>query len=150
MHAMELRTREWLFVGNGFSHDAFDRFSCQRENRQVQSHIAIDTIQRVGIEPPMSEKLTHVDPSGRPTMVDVGTKQATRRLAVASATVRFPPMSPNPASCGLRSAKGPIIDTAIIAGTMAVKRTHELIPFCHPLPIENCRFEMEFISATEL
>jgi cyclic pyranopterin phosphate synthase len=50
----------------------------------------------------------------------------------------------------LRSAKGPVIDTAIIAGTMAVKRTHELIPFCHPLPIENCRIEIEFASDTEL
>ena len=38
-------------------------------------------------------------------------------------------------------AKGAVVDTAIIAGTMAVKRTHELIPFCHPLPIDGCRFD---------
>jgi cyclic pyranopterin phosphate synthase len=43
----------------------------------------------------------------------------------------------------LRSAKGPIFDTAIIAGVMAAKRTHELIPFCHPLGIENCRVAIE-------
>ena len=51
---------------------------------------------------------------------------------------------------GLRSAKGPVIDTAIIAGTMAAKRTHELIPFCHPLAIEKCTIEAKFVSATEL
>jgi cyclic pyranopterin phosphate synthase len=50
----------------------------------------------------------------------------------------------------MRAKKGPVIDTAIIAGTMAVKRTHELIPFCHPLAIERCEFSVEFASATEL
>ena len=44
---------------------------------------------------------------------------------------------------GLRSSKGPIFDTAIIAGVMGAKRTHELIPFCHPLGIENCRIEID-------
>jgi cyclic pyranopterin phosphate synthase len=43
-----------------------------------------------------------------------------------------------------------VIDTAIIAGTMAVKRTHELIPFCHPLAIEGCDFSIGFESSTEL
>ena len=44
----------------------------------------------------------------------------------------------------MRVAKGSVIDTAIVAGTMAVKRTHELIPFCHPLPIHGCRFEISW------
>ena len=44
---------------------------------------------------------------------------------------------------GLKSAKGPIFDTAIIAGVMGAKRTHELIPFCHPLGIENCKITIE-------
>ena len=44
---------------------------------------------------------------------------------------------------GLRSAKGPIFDTAIVAGVMGAKRTHELIPFCHPLGIENCRIVID-------
>ena len=99
----------------------------------------------------MSEKLTHIDADGRPRMVDVGAKQVTRRRAVATATIRFPAeVAAALQADGLRSAKGPVLDTAIIAGTWAVKRTHELIPFCHPLPIENCRFETEFVSATEL
>jgi cyclic pyranopterin phosphate synthase len=84
-------------------------------------------------------------------MVDVGAKSATRREAVAEVRVRFPAdVAQTLHAQDLRSAKGPVIDTAIIAGTMAVKRTHELIPFCHPLPIENCRIEMEFTSKTEL
>ncbi len=97
------------------------------------------------------DELTHVDSSGRPTMVDVGAKLATRREAVAEACVRFPAdVAKALREGGLRSKKGSVLDTAIIAGTMAVKRTHELIPFCHPLPIENCRIEAEFTSATEL
>lgn len=99
----------------------------------------------------MSGKLSHVDASGRPAMVDVGAKQATRRVAVASATVHFPAdVAAALQANELRSAKGPVIDTAIIAGTMAVKRTHELIPFCHPMAIDGCRFDVEFVSGAEL
>jgi cyclic pyranopterin phosphate synthase len=50
----------------------------------------------------------------------------------------------------MRAKKGPVIDTAIIAGTLAAKRTHELIPFCHPLAIERCDLEAEFVNDTEL
>ncbi len=98
-----------------------------------------------------SKKLTHIDAAGRPRMVDVGAKLATRREAVAEVRVCFPAAVAKTLRVqDLRSAKGPIIDTAIIAGTMAVKRTHELIPFCHPLPIEHCRIEIEFATKTEL
>lgn len=84
-------------------------------------------------------------------MVDVGDKLPTRREAVAEVRVRFPAaVAKTLHAQNLRSAKGPIIDTAIIAGTMAVKRTHELIPFCHPLAIEHCRIEIEFATKTEL
>jgi len=98
-----------------------------------------------------SGQLTHVSSDGRPRMVDVGAKAATRRVAVAEVRVRFPAEVASALRAqALRSAKGPVVDTAIVAGTMAVKRTHELIPFCHPLPIENCRFEIDFASDTEL
>jgi cyclic pyranopterin phosphate synthase len=50
----------------------------------------------------------------------------------------------------MHSKKGPVLDTAIVGGTMAAKRTHELIPFCHPLAIERCRIEADFVSDTEL
>jgi len=93
----------------------------------------------------MAKKLSHVDPSGRPRMVDVGAKRVTSRVATAEAHVVFPrAAAATLRKNDLRSAKGSIVDTAIIAGTMAVKRTHELIPFCHPLAIERCSFEIDF------
>ena len=73
-------------------------------------------------------------------MVDVSGKAVTAREAVAECKVRFPAaVAAQLRESGLRSAKGGIVDTAIVAGTMAVKRTHELIPFCHPLPIDGER-----------
>jgi cyclic pyranopterin phosphate synthase len=99
----------------------------------------------------MARKLTHVDPSGRPRMVDVGAKRATRRVATAEARVRFPPdVAATLRAQNMQSAKGSIVDTAVIAGTLAVKRTHELIPFCHPLAIERCTIDIEFAAANEL
>ena len=96
-------------------------------------------------------KLTHVDASGHPKMVDVGSKTATARSATAIATVRFPAaVARELRENGMRAKKGPIVDTAIVAGTIAVKRTHELIPFCHPLAIECCDFSIGFEKASEL
>jgi cyclic pyranopterin phosphate synthase len=87
---------------------------------------------------------THLDAEAHPTMVDVSGKTATARSAVAESRVVFPAaVAAALRENGLRSAKGPIFDTAIIAGVMAAKRTHELIPFCHPLGIENCRVAIE-------
>ncbi|HKE93559.1 MAG TPA: cyclic pyranopterin monophosphate synthase MoaC [Povalibacter sp.] len=83
---------------------------------------------------------SHIDSDHRPTMVDVGDKQVTKRTATAEARVRFPPdVAGTLRSQGLNTAKGPVFQTAIIAGVMGAKRTHELIPFCHPLGIENCK-----------
>jgi cyclic pyranopterin monophosphate synthase len=87
---------------------------------------------------------THLDANLHPTMVDVGDKRPTKRTATAEARVRFPPaVAASLRDSGLRSAKGPIFDTAIVAGVMGAKRTHELIPFCHPLGIENCRITID-------
>jgi cyclic pyranopterin phosphate synthase len=78
-------------------------------------------------------------------MVDVGDKAISARCAHARARVRFPPhVAQQLRRDDLRVAKGAVIDTAIIAGTMAVKRTHELIPFCHPLPLEGCKLRIEW------
>ena len=87
---------------------------------------------------------THLDAERRPTMVDVGDKQPTERTAIAEARVRFPPtVTAALRESGLRSPKGPVFDTAIVAGVMGAKRTHELIPFCHPLGLESCRLTIE-------
>jgi len=95
--------------------------------------------------------LTHSDGQGRPTMVDVSAKPVTAREAIAECRVRFPAdVARQLRASKLRSAKGGIVDTAIIAGTMAVKRTHDLIPFCHPLPIDGCRLAIDWINDTSL
>ena len=87
---------------------------------------------------------SHLDAEQRPTMVDVSEKTASKRTATAEARVRFPAeVAASLREKGLRSAKGPIFDTAIVAGVMGAKRTHELIPFCHPLGIENCRIVID-------
>ena len=87
--------------------------------------------------------LTHLDEGGRPRMVDVSAKPATAREAVAECRVRFPAaLAAQLRASGLKAKKGGIVDTAIVAGTMAAKRTHELIPFCHPLPIDGCDIDI--------
>ena len=87
---------------------------------------------------------THIDSANQPTMVDVGSKAVTHRTALAETRVQFPA---NVADAlrgqGFSTSKGPVFQTAIIAGVMAAKRTHELIPFCHPLGIENCKVRIE-------
>jgi cyclic pyranopterin phosphate synthase len=88
-------------------------------------------------------RLTHIDSNNRPTMVDVGAKTATFREAAAEATVNLPAtVAKALARTWHRTKKGPIFDTAIVAGVMAAKKTHEIIPFCHPLPLERCTVDI--------
>jgi cyclic pyranopterin phosphate synthase len=90
--------------------------------------------------------LTHIEHDA-PTMVDVTAKSVTKRTATAEARVRFPAdVATTLHEQNFTTAKGPVFHTAIIAGTMAAKRTHELIPFCHPLGIENCKFNIELVG----
>ena len=79
-------------------------------------------------------ELSHVDPSGNVRMVDVGAKPATRRRAVAAGEVR---MRPETAGRLRDLPKGDALTTAQLAGIMAAKRTSELIPLCHPLPLTS-------------
>jgi len=77
-------------------------------------------------------------------MVDVSHKPAIERQAHARAVVRFPAdVAAQFAGGEIQTAKGPVFTTAIIAGVMAAKRTHELIPFCHPLGLDDCKIEIE-------
>ena len=90
---------------------------------------------------------SHLDSEHHPTMVDVSDKTAVKRTAIAETTVRFPPQVAEALrEHGLRSAKGPVFDTAIVAGVMGAKRTHELIPFCHPLGLESCKIVIELVG----
>lgn len=83
--------------------------------------------------------LSHVTASGQPQMVDVGDKGRTARVARAQAVVRLPAAVRALISGDeLQAAKGPVFQTAILAGIMAAKRTSELIPLCHPIGLDGC------------
>lgn len=89
------------------------------------------------------KKFTHIDPAGNPTMVDVSQKNITKRTASAQAII-------NVGSTILRqikdneliTKKGPVFQTAIIAGVMGAKLTPSLIPFCHPIGLEDCQIKI--------
>lgn len=77
-------------------------------------------------------------------MVDVGGKAATWREAAAQAVVALPEAVVRHAKDGdILAPKGPVFQTAIIAGTMAAKKTWDLIPLCHPIPLERCAIQIE-------
>jgi cyclic pyranopterin monophosphate synthase len=98
----------------------------------------------------MSGEFTHVDAQGQPAMVDVGGKAVTHRTATAQALVRFPPaVAEALREAGFETTKGPVFHTAIVAGVMAAKRTHELIPFCHPIGLDHCRIEIDMNERAE-
>lgn len=99
----------------------------------------------------MSKSLSHIDKNNQPTMVDVSDKNITLRKATAQCSVILPPAVQAVLSDGeINSKKGPVVQTAIIAGVMAAKKTHELIPFCHPLPLENCKIKIDTTSEKKI
>ncbi|MCS7031751.1 MAG: cyclic pyranopterin monophosphate synthase MoaC [Gloeomargarita sp. SKYG116] len=93
---------------------------------------------------------SHLHARQQPQMVDVSGKPITERRAVAQAIVQLPaPFLAYVQNSDLLLAKGPVLQTAIIAGTMAVKKTADMIPFCHPLPITSCRFETDICTQAQ-
>jgi cyclic pyranopterin monophosphate synthase len=92
-------------------------------------------------------ELSHVDEAGEVRMVDVGGKPSSRRRAVARAVVRVAPET----AAQLRSLpKGDALATAKLAGIMAAKRTSDLIPLCHPLPLTHVAVEVEVGEQVEI
>jgi len=95
-------------------------------------------------------RLTHLDAARRPRMVDVGGKKVTRRTAHAVVVVHFPPELAALIEDGdIVTAKGSLFQVAILAGIMGAKKTSELIPLCHPIPLEDCRVEIEAKPAAD-
>ena len=92
----------------------------------------------------MKKELTHLDADGNPSMVDVGQKKPTYRTAKARAIVEVGSEILTHLQEGeIQTKKGPVFQTAIIAGIMAAKKTGELIPLCHPLGLDNCQVAIE-------
>ncbi|MEO1626655.1 MAG: cyclic pyranopterin monophosphate synthase MoaC [Bacteroidota bacterium] len=99
----------------------------------------------------MEKKFTHLDAAGKPSMVDVGQKQATQRLARAQAIILLGEEVIAQFESGeLQTPKGPVFQTAIIAGVMAAKNTGSLIPLCHPIGMDNCQVDIHINEAKEV
>jgi cyclic pyranopterin monophosphate synthase len=93
--------------------------------------------------PDPTSPFSHLDAQNRPTMVNVGPKAVTHRTAHAVAIVALPAELAALVRDGeIQSQKGPIFQTAILAGVMGAKKTSELIPLCHPLPLDDCQIEI--------
>ena len=90
----------------------------------------------------MARRLTHVDAAGRPRMVDISAKADTVRQAVAVASVRMKPETLALIQAR-RVAKGDVLSVAQVAGVMAAKKTHELIPLCHPLLLTDIDVQLQ-------
>jgi cyclic pyranopterin phosphate synthase len=86
---------------------------------------------------------SHLDAQNRPVMVNVGDKAVTKRTAHAVAMVTLPESLAALLRDGeIATKKGPIFHTAVLAGVMGAKKTSELIPLCHPLPLDDCQVEI--------
>ena len=90
-----------------------------------------------------SKRLTHLDEHGKANMVDIGAKPANQRIARAAGRVLMAAETLQLIRVG-NLKKGDVLSTARIAGIMAAKRTAELIPLCHPIPIENIALDFAF------
>ena len=89
----------------------------------------------------MTDKLTHLDEHGKARMVDVGGKPETRRVAIASGRIRMSAEALAAIRDG-NAPKGDVLAAARIAGIMAAKKTAELIPLCHPLPLTRVAIDL--------
>lgn len=94
----------------------------------------------------MPPRLTHLDETGAAHMVDVSAKEITQRTAIAEGVVIMQPSTLELIRSGT-AAKGDVIATARIAGIMAAKKTHELIPLCHPIMLSKVKIEIDFDEA---
>jgi cyclic pyranopterin phosphate synthase len=95
--------------------------------------------------PDFTMSLTHIDSTNKAAMVDVSAKPETVRRAVAEARVTVnQAVAAQFNGSDLISKKGPVFQTAILAGVMGAKQTASLIPLCHPLPLDDCKIEITF------
>ena len=102
-------------------------------------------------QPSHMSNFTHLDASGNPSMVDVGEKTATKRMARARATlVLGDEIMDRLEKEEIHTKKGPVFQTAIIAGVMAAKKTGELIPLCHPVGMDNCQIHIQVNDQREV
>lgn len=150
-YVVNTMAKGWRRTANGDLWDQLDSEVAKRNVKWqwVRSHngspgnseangLAVDYARMRGLQ----NGLTHLDSRGRVQMVNVSDKEATSRIAVARASVCMKPETLSLIREG-KTEKGDVISAARIAGIMGAKRTSELIPMCHPIPLDNITLEME-------
>lgn len=99
----------------------------------------------------MNKKFTHLTENGKPTMVDVGEKAITERAATARSIVILPiEVIEQLTNKDIQTKKGAVFQTAILAGIMGAKKTSDLIPLCHPLPLTKVNLTIEVNEKNEV
>lgn len=99
----------------------------------------------------MTDQLTHLDPDGNPSMVNVGEKKITLRSATAQSIIAVNDSILAQLNDGdILTKKGAVFQTAILAGIMGAKKTSDLIPLCHPLGLDNCKVVITVNEAREI
>lgn len=99
----------------------------------------------------MENKFTHLDSSGNPSMVDVGGKKITKRTATARSIIQVEEkILAQLTNNDIHTKKGPVFQTAILAGVMGAKKTSDLIPLCHPLGLDNCKINIHINDDREI
>lgn len=122
----------------GFMNKPMNNASKQESENGTASHTKTSPTSK------SSTALTHLTSSGEAHMVDVGAKQATRRVAIATARVKFSSEEPLRLIAGNSNKKGDVLSVARIAGIMAAKRTSDMIPLCHPISISKVEVDIEW------
>jgi cyclic pyranopterin phosphate synthase len=99
----------------------------------------------------MEKTFSHLSKAGDPTMVDVSAKQPSKRVAVAqSIIVLDPEIVARLENDEIHTKKGPVFQTAILAGVMGAKRTSDLIPLCHPIGLDSCHVDIQMNADKEV
>lgn len=99
----------------------------------------------------MSKSFSHLDANDNPSMVDVGDKKVTKRSATARALVFLPKeVMQQLEGEDMQTKKGPVFQTAILAGIMGAKKTSDLIPLCHPLGLNKCKVDISVFDQNHI
>lgn len=99
----------------------------------------------------MSNSFSHLDANDNPSMVDVGDKKVTKRSATARALVFLPKeVMQQLEGEDMQTKKGPVFQTAILAGIMGAKKTSDLIPLCHPLALNKCKVDIRVFDQNHI
>jgi len=99
----------------------------------------------------MKKNFSHLSKTGDPTMVDVGEKKVSRREAVARAVIEMDAeIIDRLENIEIHTKKGPVFQTAILAGIMATKRTSELIPLCHPISLDKSSIDIKINESKQI